>query len=119
MNDRVVIRDLRVETRIGVSDEERAQPRAVVVNIDLLADLRAAGTSDRLDDTIDYSRATKAVAELLRSTEARLLEHLADKIAALFADWERVRGVTVEVVKELPPISENVDAVAVKIERMY
>lgn len=119
MNDRVVIRDLRVETRIGVTDNERAHPTKLVIDIELVTDLTTAGTTDDVDDTVDYGRAVTAVAELVRSTEARLLEHLAAKIVGLFADWERVRGVTVEVVKELPPITEDVKAVAVKIERMY
>jgi FolB domain-containing protein len=115
--DRVSISDLRVETRVGVTKEERAQPRTVVICCDIWTDLLRAGSSDELGDTVDYHSVIVEVADLVRSTEAKLLEHLAERIAALITALHGVRAVTVEVTKESPPMAEDVRAVSVTIER--
>jgi dihydroneopterin aldolase len=115
--DKISIHDLRVEMRIGVTEEERATPRPVLISVDLWADLISPGDSDELADTIDYHAVTVEIAKLARATEARLLEHVAEKIAALVGAFQGVDGVSVEVTKEPPPIAEDVRAVSVKIER--
>ena len=117
MTDLICIRDLVVETRIGVTPGERSAPRPVVVNVDIHTDTSAAGASDRLDDTVDYHRATVAIADHLRAAETKLLERAAEQIADLICGFKGVSGVTVEVKKENPPIDENVASVAVRVER--
>jgi dihydroneopterin aldolase len=117
MTDVIRIRNLIVTTRIGVTPEERAAPRPLVVNIDIHTDTSTAGATDELGDTIDYGRATMAVAEYLRGAETNLLERAAEQIADLIFGYPGVDGVTVEVAKEDPPIDEDVASVAVRIER--
>lgn len=117
MPDLIRIHDLRVKTHIGVSKEERAAPREIVVNADIRTDTRQAGASDEIADTVDYDRAVVAISELVRSADARLLEHIAERIAQQLAGLEGVSGVTVEVIKEAPPTEEDVRAVSVRIER--
>lgn len=115
--DLISIRDLRVETHVGVSKQERSRAQTVSVVIDIETDTSAAGKSDDIADTIDYDKVSTQVADLIRSSEVRLLETLAEKIAALVRQYEGVRRVTVEVTKERPPIDEDVGAVVVTIER--
>jgi dihydroneopterin aldolase len=115
--DRISIRDLRVDMRIGVTEEERATPRAIVIAVDIMTDLVSAGESDELTDTVDYHAATVAIATMVRSTEAKLLEHVAERIASLVGGLPGVDRVAVEVTKESPPIAEDVQAVSVRIER--
>lgn len=115
--DVITIRDLRVETHIGVTKEERSRTQTVAINIDIEADLAKAGQSDDLADTIDYDRVATRVADLVRSTEAHLLESLAEKIADFVFSNDGVLGVTVEISKERPPIDEDVGAVVVTLER--
>jgi dihydroneopterin aldolase len=117
MTDVIRIHDLRVNTRIGVGEDERAHPRGLLVNVELRTDTTAAGVSDDLADTINYHEAASAVANLVRSTEARLLEHLAERIAELLREMYGKVGVTVTVAKEHPPIEEDIQAVSVTIER--
>jgi len=115
--DRIAIRNLRVETRIGATEAERSRPQHVLVTVEILFDAGAAAASDDLADTIDYGETTAVIAELVRSTETRLLEALAGKVAAAISAREDVRGVTVEIAKESPPIAEDIDEVSVRIER--
>jgi FolB domain-containing protein len=117
MTDQIVIKGLRLKTRVGVTDEERAQPQPVIVDIAIAADLSVAGTSDDLADTVDYDRTVTEVAALVNSAEARLLEHLATEVASLIVGFRGVQGVTVEIAKETPPVAEEVERIAVRVER--
>lgn len=117
MPDLIKIHGLRVDTHIGVSEEERSEPQAVLIDIDLQADLRQAGDSDELEHTIDYAAITSSVGQMVRSESVGLLEHLAEKIARVLLETKGVITVTVEIAKETPPVKENVDRIAVRIER--
>jgi dihydroneopterin aldolase len=119
MTDHVVIRGLRVPARVGVTTEERSRDQVVVVNVDVSTDLSAAGTSDELHDTIDYAALISSVARLIRSTEAKLLEVLAQKVVDEISHIKEATGVTVEISKELVPVPEKVDEVIVRIERQF
>jgi dihydroneopterin aldolase len=117
MSDRIEIKDLRVMARVGVSDAERAVEQLLVINIVIESDLQRAGASDELRDTVDYARITLETAELVRTTETKLLEHLAELIAASVGANDGVESVAVEVSKASPPIDEDVGSVGVRIER--
>lgn len=80
--DRVSLLGMVLRTTIGITPGERAAPRSLEADVRLAVDLRAAGRSDDLSDTIDYA----ALAERLRAVAAassfRLLEALAEALAA-------------------------------------
>ena len=115
--DRIAIRGLRVATHIGVSAEERAASQIVVVDVDATVDLSAASLSDDLTDTVDYGALTTRIAGLVQGHESRLLERLAESVAQLVLGVAGVDRVVVEVAKESPPVREDLDTVAVRIER--
>ena len=116
-NDRITISRLKVPTHVGVTDEERSQIQTVIITIELVLDLRPAAESDDLKHTVDYGLVTTEVAELVRSSETKLLENLAENIATHVCTLTRVERVTVEVIKESPPIPEDVGPIAVRITR--
>ena len=116
--DSIIVRDLRVKARVGVTEEERARAQLLIVSVVLYTDLRKAGKSDDLRDTVDYGRVTGEIEKLVTSTEASLLENLAEKIAGLIAAMPGINGVTVEIAKDAPPIEQEVGCVAVRIERL-
>lgn len=115
--DRVLIRDLRVTARIGVTEEERNEPRELVIDLELVTDFDAASRTDELSETVDYAAVAAAVSDLVASGEAKLLEHLADKVADRLLGFEGVTGVRVEIRKERPPMAQDVGAAGVVIER--
>jgi dihydroneopterin aldolase len=116
-SDRIVVRELRLATHIGVTDEERSSPQWVRVTVELNADLRRAGKSDDLAHTINYHWATNEIAAIVRSNSCDLLEYLAGKIATRMTKIDGVHGVTVEIAKESPPVEEDVGAIEVRIHR--
>ena len=81
------------------------------------SNLEAAGTSDTLDDTVDYSAVAEAVSRVVSSERYQLLERLATRIAEVCSVDDRVTAVAVTVRKLHPPVRAMVDHVAVRIER--
>lgn len=117
MGDTVHVRGLVLPTRVGVTDEERRREQDVVIDLCMNGDLRRAGESDDLADTVDYSSVTSKVAELVQRGEFRLLEHLAARVAGLLLQMDGIDRVTVEVGKRHPPVPETVSEITVRIER--
>ena len=101
----------------GVLPEEQVRPQPFQVDIELLVDATAAGESDDLDDTVDYSAVSEAVSRVVTSEQYRLLERLATRIAQVCRADPRVVGVVVEVRKLHPPVRTLLDYVAVRVER--
>ena len=115
--DWIEIRDLRVPARIGVTEEERAVPQPLVIDLSIGLSSRKAGLTDDLSDTLDYEIVMRKVTELVRSSDVKLLERLAEEIAGLISHFPGVDRVTVELTKEEAPVSEDVGRVKVRIER--
>jgi dihydroneopterin aldolase len=97
--DRVLIEDLRLSCIVGVRERERVAAQEVVVNLVLSGDLRTACSSDRLEDTVDYSALIRRVEALVESSAFFLIEALAGAIAALCLEDPKVQSVTVRVEK--------------------
>jgi len=97
--DRIHITDLALRTIIGLNPEERRKPQDVLINITLEADLGPAGTSDAVADTVNYRTLTKRVIRLVEASRFYLVEKLAQEIAWLALEDERVQQVWVRVEK--------------------
>lgn len=116
--DSIIVRDLRVKAHVGVTEDERAEPQLLLISMELYTDLRQAGMSDDLNDTVDYGRVTADIEDLVTSSKTALLESLAEKIAGHIAAIPGINGVTVQIAKEAAPIEQDVGSVAVRIERL-
>ena len=115
--DRILIAGLREMGVHGVLAEEQNRPQPFQVDLELLVDLAPAGTSDALDDTVDYGVLCDAVRRVVADEHYQLLERLAARIADVCREDSRVNGVVVEVRKLQPPIAGQIDYVGVRIER--
>ena len=101
----------------GVLPEEQVRPQPFQVDVEFIVDVTAAGESDELEDTVDYSAVCEAVSRVVTSEQYRLLERLATRIAEVCRADPRVVGVVVEVRKLHPPVRAQLDYVAVRVER--
>src|ERR687895_1361760 len=115
MGDRISVRGLLVDAHIGVTEEERARPQTLRLDVDIEADLSAAAASDDLGDTIDYAATVSLISDTVRSSRCKLLEHLAYEVASVVSCMELVTGVSVAISKQPPPVSESIDAIVVRI----
>jgi dihydroneopterin aldolase len=108
---------IRAVGRHGVLPEEQARSQPFEVDLRLEADLTAAAHSDNLEDTVDYALVTEAVARTVELESFRLLERLADRIAAICISLTAVTSVEVTVRKLRPPVPVQVSSVGVTIRR--
>ncbi len=97
--DRIYIRDLIVRCIIGIDEQERANKQNVLVQITMETDLRRAGRTDALEDTIDYRALKKRILSLAGESQFYLIEALAESIADECLKQERIAQVTVAVEK--------------------
>jgi dihydroneopterin aldolase len=101
----------------GVLPEEQERPQPFEIDLDLDVDLAPAGRSDDLGDTVDYGVVANRVAAVVTEERHALLERLAERIAAVALEDDRVNAVTVTVRKLRPPLAVAADHVAVQITR--
>jgi dihydroneopterin aldolase len=116
--DRIELRGLRVLGIHGVLPEERVKAQPFELDLDLKVDLSPAGRSDDLADTVDYAGVVdRAEAVVGGPGHYRLLEALAEAIAATSLEDERVVSVTVGLRKLEPPLAADIATVGVRITR--
>jgi FolB domain-containing protein len=104
-----------VRAVLGVDDEERREMQDVLITVTLHADLRPAGESDRLEDAIDYRTIKKEIMVTAEGSRHRLVETLAERVAALCLAHPGVRRV--DVVVEKPGSLRFARSAAVEITR--
>ena len=97
--DKIHIRDLLLRCVIGIYEEERREKQDVNINITLYADLRRAGQTDRIEDTVDYKAIKKKVIAMVETSSFYLVERLADRVAEICLADERVAQARVCVAK--------------------
>jgi FolB domain-containing protein len=97
--DRILISDLLVRCIIGVRDEERRDKQDVLINLSLLADLRKAGTSDRLEDSVDYRALSKQILSMAENSQFHLVEVLAQAVADICLEHPSIQEAAVKVEK--------------------
>jgi len=115
VSDRILIRDLLIRGIIGIHDWEREKKQDILVNIVLEADCRPAGISDDFRDAVDYRAVTKKVLGLVENSSFFLVEKLAEEIARICMEDERVQAARVRV--EKPGAVRFSQSVGVEVER--
>ena len=113
--DRIHIRDLRLRAIIGIYPDERQERQDLVFNLEIRTDLRRAGETDQLADTVDYKALKKRVIEHVEQSRHLLLEKMAAEVARICLDTPGVSSVRVTVDK--PGALRFARSVAVDIER--
>lgn len=117
MRDRIDINGLTVTTVVGALPHEREIAQPLRIDLSIIVDLRDAGRSDELGDTVHYGLVTEQVADVVRENKDVLLERLADRVAEVVVGFDRVEGVELTVTKLRPPIGEQVETTSVSITR--
>lgn len=113
--DIIFLRELKVETTIGIWEWERKIRQTVIIDLEMSADIRRAAESDSIDDTLNYKGVAKRVQQYVADSSHMLVETLAEKIAAIIRDEFDVAWVRVSVNK--PGAIRGARDVGVLIER--
>ena len=114
--DRISIDDITCFAYHGVLPEERELGQEFEVSLELITDFSSI-ESDRIEESVDYRQAVEIVREIINGKSCRLLETLAEQIAARLLQLPGVAEVEVEVRKPKPPIPGVKGGVGVSINR--
>jgi 7,8-dihydroneopterin aldolase/epimerase/oxygenase len=113
--DAIQIRDLRVETLIGIHKRERHVAQTVSIDLEIGLPGTAVFKSDKVADTIDYEQVALKIRALAADGHYRLVETLAERIARLLLEEFGAPWVKVSVAKI--GVLANARFVGVTLER--
>ncbi|UTF59783.1 dihydroneopterin aldolase [Gilvimarinus sp. DA14] len=94
--DIVYIRDLQIQTIIGIYDWEREVRQTVSIDLEMASDIRRAAETDNIEYALNYKAVSKRIIAHVENRSALLVESLAEEIAALVREefhvpWLRLR----------------------------
>ena len=112
--DRILIKGLVCRATVGVPEWERRKRQKILIDLELGLDLKKAGRSDRVEQSVDYAAVAREVKKLAESRPFMLVEAMAESAAGLLLKRFRVRTATVRVRKFSVP---GTASVGVEIQR--
>ncbi len=116
--DRVLIKDLEIFANHGVFDEENKNGQKFYVSCELYTDLRKAGKTDDLANTINYGEICYLIKTIMQENTYNLIETCAEKIAEkILLSYDAINKVIVSIKKPSAPIGLSLEYPAVIIER--
>lgn len=102
--DTIHLRGLEFYAYHGVLAEEQKLGQRFIIDTDLFLDLRKAGQSDCVEDTVSYAEVYQTIKATVTGAKYQLLEALAERIAQEILTGYPCQGVRVEVHKPQAPI---------------
>ncbi|HEX5340757.1 MAG TPA: dihydroneopterin aldolase [Gammaproteobacteria bacterium] len=113
--DIVFIRELRIDTVVGIYDWERRIRQTVIFDLDMGSDIKRAAASDKIEDTLDYKSVAKRIIQYVGEQEFQLVETLAENVAGIVLKEFGVQWVKVTLHK--PGAVSGSKSVGIIIER--
>ena len=114
MNDAILIHELELTGRIGVTAEERAAPQRLLLSLTIWPRASFVQVDDDLGRTIDYAEICAAATAVVSTRSDKLIETLAEAVAAELLQNFPIRLLCLELRKFILP---QVKYVAVRITR--
>lgn len=112
----IEVNGIRVYAYHGCLSEEGRIGGHYQVDISITGDFGKSERTDKLTDTIDYSRVTAIVKEQM-AIRSKLIEHVGRRIFdALKAEWGEGYQWRMRLTKEHPPVAGAVDHVVYVLE---
>ena len=102
--DIIFLRELKIDTLIGVYDWERIVPQTLQIDLEICLPNSLACQTDNIDDALDYSEIVQHLKEVLTSRHFNLLEALAEHIAQILlkdfnAPWVKVSVAKLQAIR--------------------
>ena len=112
--DILSLHELAVECRLGVSERERRHPQTVWLDVELTINAARAAARDDVRDAVDYAALVERLRALAVGRPFRLMETLAEAVAAAVLEASGSPRVRVRVRKRA---LEGLGYAAIEIER--
>lgn len=93
------IEQLEIATRVGVPEQERANPQRLTVSISLWPRQQTRDLADNIEKTINYSDVAEETRTFMCAQSVNLIETLADRLAAHLLKTFPIQELTIEIRK--------------------
>lgn len=116
--DKIIMKNLAFYGYHGVLSEENILGQKFYIDIEMICDLKKAGKTDNVDDTVNYAEVFSNVKYIVENKKFKLIEALAEDIAEnILLEHEKVKEVCITVRKPEAPVNGIYDYFGVEIRR--
>ncbi|WP_249872191.1 dihydroneopterin aldolase [Oceanobacillus saliphilus] len=116
--DKILLNNMQFYGFHGLLPEENKLGQRFNVDVELYLDLKKAGNTDNMHDSVHYGHVYDVVKEVVEGEAKKLIEAVAERIAnELLSSFELLEACRVKVIKPDPPIPGHYQSVAVEIYR--
>ena len=98
--DIVYLRDLRIDTVIGIYGWERRTRQTIIFDLEMSADIAKAAASDDISDTLNYKSVAKRLIQFVGDSDFQLVETLAERCTEIIREEYGVRWVRLTLNKK-------------------
>ena len=98
--DIIYLKDLKIETIIGIYDWERETKQIVSLDLEMASDIRKAAASDDIEDTLNYKAVAKRLISFVEESEFQLVETMAERITEIVLNEFNVPWVHLRINKQ-------------------
>lgn len=112
--DIIFLRELKVETLIGIYEWEKRVPQTLQIDLDIALPDSRAGQTDDLGDALDYAVVAQHLQTMLHDSHFALLETLAERIAQTLltdfnAPWVKVSVAKLQAIRHCKMVGVSIE----------
>ncbi len=115
--DKIILEGMSFFAYHGLKDSERRDGQNFEVDMEIWADLKRAGQSDDIQDTVDFEDIFSITEEIVSKKRFNLLEALAEALAVELLNNHLIEEIVIRVKKTEPPIAGKIKGTAVEVRR--
>lgn len=116
--DRITLKNMKFYAYHGVLPEEQVKGQYFFIDVEMKVDLKKAGETDDLEDTVSYAAIYDTVKEVTVNNKFRLIEKLAGSISReVLSSYDMIEEIIVRVRKPEAPIAGELDWPEVEMKR--
>lgn len=117
--DKITLKNMKFFAYHGVLPEEQINGQNFFIDVEMFADVKKAGKTDELEDTVNYGAVFGIVESVAKNNKFRLIEKLADSISReILSSYKIINRTIVRVRKPDAPIDGEFDWAEVEVERI-
>lgn len=113
--DIISIRELKLQTLIGILPWERRQKQSVILDLELTTSLLKAGQTDDIEQAVNYAAVVEKLVAFGETATFQLLEAFVEEATQMLFDTFPIEAIKISIHK--PGILPNVKSVGVSITR--
>jgi dihydroneopterin aldolase len=98
--DIIYLRDLRIDTVIGIYAWERRIKQTIILDIEMATDIRKAAQTDSIEDTLNYKAVAKRLIDFVGNSDFQLVETLSERVAEIVLKEFQVPWLRLQVNKQ-------------------